>query len=468
MTIVGVEPVQRLHPLSPLLHGFKALAVLVAAISVQGAYQLGWRGFIGAVVVTMCLTVAASVVSWLATGYHVVGRELRIREGVLVRRNRAIPLERLQAVEVVRPLLARLTGLAELRLEVVGGGKTEAPLAYLTVADALALHQRLLTLADRAGAATVEAAATERGEAAVGTGPAAAGTPAAAVRPEPTERHLHTVANRDVLVGQVLTPQVMFLPIAIVLVVLQYWLGGAWGFVAVASMLVAIVGVIQQPARRVMSDWNFQLAKADAGLRVHHGLTETRSQTVPLRRVQAVSVIWPLLWRAKRWLRCRLRVAGFGIEQFGTSDRLLPVGDLATARQLVAEVMPGVDLTALPLTAPPPRARWVAPLRQPILGAGLTDQVFVTRDGRITRDVTVMPYVRIQSVRMTQGPLQRALGLASVHADAAGPLTAVAHHRDLAGARRLAAELIRRAHAAREADRGKPVLPSGGDATTTS
>ena len=77
-----------------------------------------------------------AVVSWYNTGYHIVGRELRVYEGLLWRRTRAIPLERLQAVEVVRPLLAQLTGLAELRLEVVGGGKTEAPLAYLTVADA--------------------------------------------------------------------------------------------------------------------------------------------------------------------------------------------------------------------------------------------------------------------------------------------------------------------------------------------
>ena len=90
-----------------------------------------------------------AVVSWYNTGYHIVGRELRIHEGLLWRRTRAIPLERLQAVEVVRPLLAQLTGLAELRLEVVGGGKTEAPLAYLTVAEAAPLRDRLLALAGR-------------------------------------------------------------------------------------------------------------------------------------------------------------------------------------------------------------------------------------------------------------------------------------------------------------------------------
>jgi putative membrane protein len=116
-----VEPRRRLHPLSPVLQSAKYLAVLIAAISVQGAAQLGWRGFLGTIVIAMCFVVAYAVITWLVTGYHLVGRELRIYDGVLVRRSRAIPLERLQAVEVVRPLLARIAGLAELRLEVVGG-----------------------------------------------------------------------------------------------------------------------------------------------------------------------------------------------------------------------------------------------------------------------------------------------------------------------------------------------------------
>ena len=142
-------PAPRSHPLSPLLHGAKSLVVISprcpgrrCARSACGWFARWWRCWsLGATVL--------SVISWYNTGYHVVGRELRVYEGLLWRRTRAIPLERLQAVEVVRPLLAQLTGLAELRLEVVGGGKTEAPLAYLGVADAAALRDRLLALAGR-------------------------------------------------------------------------------------------------------------------------------------------------------------------------------------------------------------------------------------------------------------------------------------------------------------------------------
>ncbi len=465
---LGMERVQRLHPLTPLLTGFKAITAMVAVISVQGAFRLGLQGFIGTIVVTMCLAVAFSVVSWLVTGYQVVGRELRIHEGLLVRRSRAIPLERLQAVEVVRPLLARILGLAELRLEVVGGGKTEAPLAYLTVADAVSLRQRLLALARGSGAAV----APPQPDSALTAGitpdqaPADVSTDDVTTAPSPAERHLHTVVNRDVLVSQVLTPQVVVLPLAIVTVVSQYWFGGTWGFVAMVSMLVAIIGVVQQPARRVLADWNFRLSVAETGLRVRHGLTELRSQTVPVHRIQAVVVVWPLLWRGMRWLRCRLHVAGYGLAQVDTADRLLPVGDLATGRRLVAEVLGGVDLTALPLRPAPARARWIAPLSGPILAASLDDRVFAVRDRRITREIVLVPYSRIQSVRLVQGPLQRLFGLATVHTDAAGGLTATARHRDLAEARELAAELTERARIAREADRA--ASPSDGDAATPS
>jgi putative membrane protein len=163
-------------------------------------------------------------------------------------------------------------------------------------------------------------------------------------------------------------------------------------------------------------------------------------------------VTWPLLWRPKGWLRCRLDVAGYAgpqREQGGRADRLLPVGDPETARRILFEVLPGVDLPTLRLTGPPRRARWLAPLRWRVLGAGLADRVFATRDGLLTRELVVLPYARIQSVRVVQGPLQRWLGLATVHADTAGGLHAAAHQRDVGEAWLMAAELTDRARVAR-------------------
>ncbi|NES26896.1 PH domain-containing protein [Micromonospora terminaliae] len=431
-----------MHPLSPALHGAKSLVVVIAGLSWSTLSRVGFGWFAVLVAIFVLGATVLSVISWWNTGYHVVGRELRVHEGLLWRRTRAIPLERLQAVEVVRPLLAQLTGLAELRLEVVGGGKTEAPLAYLSVAEATALRQRLLAVAGRAPEAAPPVAAP--------------GMPAP---PAPAPgRLLHGVRNRDLLVSQLLTPQAFLLPFGLAFVVAQFVSEGSWSFIAVASTLTAMAGVVLQPVRRVLDDWSFRLDRDGDTLRVRNGLLETRVQTVPLHRVQTVGVTWPLLWRMRGWLRLRLEVAGYsGAEPDDRNrpDRLLPVGDAHTGELVVAEVLPGVRLAALPATLPPRRARWLRPLSRARVGAGLDEQVFVARSGLLTRRLTLVPYARIQSVRVTQGPAQRRLRLATVHADTAGGSGAAALHRDLAEAWELAAELTARAHGARRTDRGR-------------
>ena len=427
------EPRRRLHPLTPLLRGLRTFTVVVAAISLQGFAQLGlWRGGFAVLLAVIC-ALMLSWVSWWFTGYQVVNRELRVYEGLLWRRSRAIALERVQSVEVVRPLLARLAGLAELRLEVVGAAKTEAPLAFLTVSQAYHLRDRLLRLS-------------------TGVDEGAAATAVASRAGLPAEQVLHRVAPKDLLGSQLLTPQAMFVPFALAASVFSFAVNPDLSLVGIVGAITATVGVALQPVRRVVADYGFTVASSHSGLRLRHGMLETRSQIVPPGRVQALAVTWPLLWRPMSWLRIRIDVAGYtgGDGEQSGGGTLLPVADPATGKQVIWRVLPGVDVATLPLVAAPRRARLRVPLRQRVFAAGLGHDVFAVRSGLLTRELALVPYARIQSVRLVQGPWQRSLGLASVHADTAGgSVSAVARHRDLAEARQLAAELTERARRAR-------------------
>jgi putative membrane protein len=432
------EPRQRLHPLTPLLKGAKYLAAAIAAISWQGYTQLGFVGWLIAAVFVLVIGVGVAAVNWAVTGYEVIGRELRSYEGLIRRRTRAIPLERVQAIDVVRPVLARLAGLAELRIEVIGGARTEAPLAYLSVDDANRLRERLLALAR-----------TAAGQPAV--------DPAATPTPLP-ERLIHAVNNRDVLVSQLLNPSLWFVPLGIVAAVLPSPDNPRRGFIAVASLLTAIIGVLQVPVRRVLADWNFRISTDPAGLRLHHGLLDLRSQTIPPQRVQAIELRWPLLWRLKGWLHARIDVAGYGGHDGTAGIRagtLLPVTDLVTARRVVADVLDGVDFATVPLRPAPGQARWFAPLAWANLGFGMTDTVVAARDGWLRPQLVVVPLARIQSVRVMQGPVQRRLGLATVHVDTAGGLHAVGRHRAEAEAYGLAAALASASRSARRRARSQ-------------
>ncbi|HCT80104.1 MAG TPA: hypothetical protein DGT23_26770 [Micromonosporaceae bacterium] len=428
----GTEPVisrQRLHPLSPVLKGLRLFVLAVVALSWRSLEELQFWNWLGVVALLFIGLLIYSTIMWRYTGYEVVGRELRIYEGLISRRVRTVPLERLQAIEVVQPIVGRLFGLAELKLDVAGAQKSEAPLAYLPHAGARALRGQLLALA---------------------------GGSQQAEEVEESEEELYRVDNNDVVVSQFLTPPVMLTPIAVAYIVGQLVFNQEFGFFAVASMISAFFATIGAPAMRILNFWNFRLARTSTGkLRIRHGLLTTRSQVVPVHRIQSLTFTWPLLWRAKGWLRITLAVAGQssvgGEGNKAETDRLLPVATLETARRVLPHVMAGVDPANLPLKPVPRQARWLAPLRARVLAAGLTERVFGAVDGFATRTLTVVPYERIQSVRLTQGPLQRRLGLASVHADVAGSTPVTAAHRPLEEAYTWADELSLRALAARSA-----------------
>lgn len=450
-----VEPRRRLHPLSPLLRGFRFALLAIAAISWQGYQNLGPSRWAMAVSGVAVLTLLGSLLSYLVTGYHVVGRELRIYEGLLFRRTRAIPVDRLQSVELVQPVLARIFGLAELRLEVVGGSRTEAPLAFLTQTEATALRKRLLGL--RGARPTTEAGAVPTTEPGVTPEPTAADAAAAAAAADAAvpERVVHVGNNRDLFFSQLLRPQWWLLPLGIAVPVVDTVLDGQVGFFGIASTITAVIGAIQAPVRVLLGDWRFTLATAPDGLRIRRGLLETRSSTVPAGRIQSVVLEWPLLWRPAGWLRANMHVAGVrAAEGQQSRSSLLPVGRVDQAEVVLAEALPGVTLREIAVRPVPDRAKWFAPLRRRVLGYQLGPAAFASRDGLLTRRLVIVPYARIQSVRVRQGPLQRRLRLATVFVDVAGGglgFAGVAPHLDVEEARALALELAERSRAARGA-----------------
>jgi putative membrane protein len=151
-------------------------------------------------------------------------------------------------------------------------------------------------------------------------------------------------------------------------------------------------------------------------------------------------------------VRVEVDVAGYSSrrgEEEAATNALLPVAPRALAEALVGRVLGG----PLPVAqAPVPRrARWRAPLSARRLRAGLDDRHLVTTHGVLTTTTDVVPLAKVQSLRVTSGPWQRRLRLATVHADTAGRRLpgAAAHHRDAAEAQALLMELAARARTAR-------------------
>ena len=382
----------RLHPLSPLIQGGSVvpglLGVLVLSLVTAESYQdYLYRLIVAAVIVI------TGFVRWFVTRWTLDGATLRIETGLLRRDSRQLPMTRIQAVDVVRPFLARVLGLAALRIRLAGAGHSGDRLAYLTVAEAARLRAALL-----AGQHGLDPAT-----------------------PEPAERPVITVPPGRVIGSVLLRVAPRFAALVVIAAIAAAAAHGI--FLASESTLGLIaLGLVTRTWQQVTGRYGFTVATSPDGIRIRRGLLSTVAETVPFRRVQAVRLVQPLLWRPFGWCRLVADVAGVagrnsGPKAGGLTKSLLPVGSMNQAQYLIQLVF-GHDMPEL--TRPPKRARVKAPLSYHFLAAGRNQVMAVTVTGRVCKTTVYMRLEKLQSVRLTQGPVQRKLSLASVHGDAAG------------------------------------------------
>jgi putative membrane protein len=434
---------QRLSPLTPLVRSF--IVLLAAATTVVRDVT---RGEIGPTATLFGLLLIAGavygMVSWLRTTFWIEADELRVDTGVLNRQSRRIRIDRLQGIDIVQPFVARLLGLAELRMDVAGGNAREGSLAYLPLTEAHRLRDLLLARRDELGSRRAVPGTIEPG-----AGTLQPGIPAAAAGPAPTapappaavplERPLARVDFSMLVLSILLSAETITMVLVSVAMFAAFAASGEW--LGVSATLPVLFGFGVALFRRFSANYGFTVSDTPAGMQVRRGLFELSAQTIALHRVQGVVVTEPLLWRRLGWARLDVSIAGYGTgidDERAAPSTVLPVGDRRLIHELARHVLRGLDPDGVALRPVPRRARWAAPVAHRFMRVGTDERLVVSREGWLARRTHAAPQERIQSVRITQGPWQRRLGLADVHTDSPpGPTTVRARHRDAAEARRL-------------------------------
>ncbi|MFJ4263555.1 PH domain-containing protein [Paenarthrobacter nicotinovorans] len=419
---------KRVHPASPFVRGWVALAA-VGFFFGRDAFErlLQGRDFVDPALsgrapwllagggVVLLLTVGGFILSWYFTRYQVAEGFVRVNTGFLFKQQRQARLDRVQAIDIVQPLLARIFGLAELKFEVADAGESAVRLAYLPVEQAKQLRATILARA--AGVVSEPGSPQEVPEA-----------PEHVVLSVPPGRLLGSLLLSEQTVGILLG--------AAAVVSTSVLLDNTAIFLA---LIPAILGIGASYWNAFNKGYNFTAAISPDGIRLRYGLLDTQAQTLPPGRIQAVMVRQPPIWRIFGWYRMHVNVAGYGAAGTGEGaarTMVLPVGLKSDALRMLSLVLPdpGVDnpeevfvagLEGLAsasgsasgtdgFVTTPRRAWLLAPLGWRRNGFLATGTALLIRSGRWWRTLVVVPHQRTQSMALQQGPLARRFGVADL------------------------------------------------------
>ncbi|AJE32324.1 membrane protein [Corynebacterium humireducens NBRC 106098 = DSM 45392] len=390
---------RHVHRLTPLLKFWTVilavLAVVVVNVNVavltrawawleQGQF-LPLLGLAGAFVLACALVWFASQVWWQAMGFRLDAEEVSLRQGVFNKALRTARYDRIQAVDVVESVVARVFGLASVRVETAGGGDSVIEIAYLPRAEAEAVRREVL-----ARARTTPAPGADHPE------------QGRVIVPEiPVARSLAAAALQGSSLGGVLAVfSVLLSPLS-------------W-----ATLVPVLLGFVPVIWNQIDRAWRFTARLDDDTLHLSYGLADRRKQSIPLERIHGVRLVQPALWRATGWWFVSVSVAGYGATSGRNSatTTLLPVGSREQADALLAVIAPA-PLVDAPTYTSPARARWVSPIDLRQQSVTVRDDAVITRKGRLSTRIAVIHPSHIQELSLTRGPLQQLLGLCTVRFD---------------------------------------------------
>jgi putative membrane protein len=411
---------------------------------------------------------AVAVGRYYSYRYALEPQELVIRSGLISRTVRHIPYARIQNVDARQNLLHRALGVVEVQIETGSGAESDARMSVVAWPAYLEVRERVF------GSAAPPAESSDAGP--------------AATAPQP-QRLLDLPAGELVRHGVIESRGGL---VVAGLLGLLYEAGlvervagrfsdddagarsvfeavAAFGGGGLASRILMAAGAIVglMVVLRLLSIGlslvrlhGFALVRTGDELRAQYGLFTRVSSTIPLRRIQTVTVRETWLHRRFGRLSVRVDTAGGHAREAGQarSEPLAPIIGRDRWPALAAAILPGLDLDAVAWqpAAPGALARairvrvllaaagamlaasvagWGALLVFAILAAwgvltarwsiarlgwAVEGDAVLFRSGWWTRQMSVAPIPKIQSVSWHETAFDRRWGMARVHVDTAG------------------------------------------------
>ncbi len=326
------------------------------ATSATGGNILSTAGLlIGGLVVGAILVAGWELARYRRFAYELGPETVDIASGVLSRREREIPYRRIQNVDVAQNAIQRLFDVAEVRIETAGGGETEASLQYVSRAEADRLQSEI---SQRKRAVSDPAEDDASGET------------------------LFVLSDRELGILGLVSADFRVLAVLSILlsgfapafaevgspgVELLLVLGPAVGLVALAGLWL-VSGV-----RSILRYYGFRLSRHGDELRYDRGLLQRYNGTIPLDKVQSVTIRENPLARALGYATLVIETAGYAGDG-AQVESAVPIGRRDRVLALAKSVEPFDDFA---FQRPPRRARMRYAVRYSIAALLLVGAVYL-------------------------------------------------------------------------------------------
>lgn len=438
----------RTIPYRILANGARIVGLILFSVATSASSGGGVFGSLGLLLGLLVLGVALSI-GWELARFRRIGYELTtdtfdLNSGVFSRREREIPYHRIQNVDIGQNIVQRAFGIAEVSLETAGGGSTEAQLRYVSREEADRLQDEI-SRRKRGTDAAEEIEAEEVGET------------------------LFELSDREHLVLGVVSADFRFLgALSVLAPILAPQLAGVFApetdLLLLFGPAIAIAGLVAfwilSGFLQILRYYDFELTRRGDELRYERGLLQRYNGTVPLSKVQSVSVQENVIARLLGYASVVIQTAGYAPGQDGSQvESAVPIAKRDRAFSLARDVEPFDEVE---FERPPTRARtryaarytiglallvgifWLinattgflplwyaaaaavvlvpvaAHLKWKHLGYYTDGEHVVTRHGFWRRQTIVVPYDRVQVVFSSQTIFQRRRRLGTLTIDTAG------------------------------------------------
>jgi len=441
--------IRRLHPSSLMFEIGKSFFSIVVMGIVVLSLASGRKGEAWFMLLIVPVVIG-SITRFATFRYRFAVDNLIVREGWIFKKTRHVPYDRIQNIDTVQGLLHRLLGVVEVRLETAGGTEPEAVLRVVSLADLEQIRAGVFRGRDDLA------------------GPALA---------EKEDATLFRMGSTDVLLFGLFSQRGLAYLGGLLVLGWEFdlWerasdaIGKSWVTVDIlrvypwlfAGIGVVLLGVLQALTVlwAFLTLFDFHIVRRRDDLRTSCGLLTRQTATVPQDRIQFLSVREGWLHRLFGRASIKIQTAGGDSTKKTQVSRkwLVPLVRRGRLKEILSQVQPeaisgGLDwhgvhrrargrmfrkwlivftipiaisvrdlggwallgyLLAIPL------AFQLAALRARCLGWGVSEKAVFMRDGRIARAENCVRFSKIQSVSLSQNPLDRRLRMARLRVDTA-------------------------------------------------